>query len=412
MKLSAEHKYLEKHANFPALINSEAASDLALVVVIPSFNEKNLKATLDSLADCKTTGFSTEVIVVINHAEDASEVVIAQNQSTWEMAQQWRSTSSKFDLHTLYIKDIPTKKAGVGYARKTGMDEAIRRFCQSASQQKILVCLDADTLVQENYLQSIHDYFVAHAKCPAASIDYAHPTETADSVRNKAIAQYELHLRYYVLAKRWAGLEYAHQTVGSAMAVRSDAYTKQGGMNTRKAGEDFYFIHKFTHDIAFGNLSDTTVIPSARVSDRVPFGTGRAMQALMETEDDLTTYAPQSFAAIRKLVAQIPLIYEAKEEMKNAEAMTYFLGNYQFPKKLAEIRDNTSDYASFRKRFFQWFDAFMCMKFLHFSRDQHHPNIPIAEAANWLNKTYLEGSEKLGELELLLKFRAESKVYR
>ena len=29
------------------------------------------------------------------------------------------------------------------------------------------------------------------------------------------------------------------------MAVRADAYLRQGGMNRRKAGEDFYFLNKF-----------------------------------------------------------------------------------------------------------------------------------------------------------------------
>jgi len=36
-----------------------------------------------------------------------------------------------------------------------------------------------------------------------------------------AIAAYELHLRYYVQALRYAGFPHAHHTVGSCLAVRA-----------------------------------------------------------------------------------------------------------------------------------------------------------------------------------------------
>ena len=91
--------------------------------------------------------------------------------------------------------------------------------------------------------------------------------------------------------------------------------------------------------------------------------------------------------------------------------MSFFLGNHNYKVKMEELRNNTADYAAFRKRFFRWFDAFLCMKFLHFSRDQFNPNIPIVEAAQWLNQIYFKGDKTLGELELLTKFRAESKSY-
>jgi hypothetical protein len=66
-----------------------------------------------------------------------------------------------------------------------------------------------------------------------------------DSNVARAITSYELHLRYLVHAMRWAGHPFAYQTVGSSMAVRRKAYLSLGGMNTRQAGEDFYFLQKF-----------------------------------------------------------------------------------------------------------------------------------------------------------------------
>lgn len=411
MKYSAEHKYLAKHANYPPFISTAVAENLAMIIVIPSYNETKLEDTLQSLAACRYDKFEVEVIIVVNQGEEVTETAAAQNLSCLKIIEAWDASIAKFDLHAIFIDNIPTKKAGVGYARKTGMDEAVSRLSKSQAGQRLIVCLDADTVVTSNYISCIHDYFSKHPKCPAASIDYAHPLDGPDKATNEAIISYELHLRYYILAKRWAGLPYAYQTVGSAMAVRADAYHKQGGMNTRKAGEDFYFIHKFTHYADFGNIHETCIVPSARESDRVPFGTGRAMQTILASDEPLDTYAPQSFAAIAKMISQLPLLYVGKQEIKSAEAMSFFLGNQNYLLKLEELRSNTSDYASFCKRFFRWFDAFMCMKFLHFSRDQHHPNIPVVEAANWLNKINFKGTVELGETELLTNFRVQSKLY-
>ncbi len=405
------NKYLDKHANYPAWIQSPVDNEISIVVVIPCYNEPDIKSTLDSLAQCSFQGFQVEVLVVVNQSEDEEEEVQNNNQSSLEVLKTWTHSESKFTLHTIFIDDIPHKKAGVGYARKTGMDEAVRRLDQSTQSHKLILCLDADTLVQPNYLQTVYDYFAAHPKCPAASIDYAHPLDNQDNNVNNAILEYELHLRYYVLAQRWSGLSYAHQTVGSAMAVRSEDYQKQGGMNTRKAGEDFYFIHKFTSFSAYGNITDTTVNPSARISDRVPFGTGRAMMSLLADQEPLSTYAPQSFAAIKKLILQLPVLYSEEGGLKNSEIMSTFLRNYQFPQRLAEIKSNTSDYASFQKRFFRWFDAFLCMKYLHFARDEYYPNVPIAEASNWLNQTYLGANKNMNELELLTNFRLQTNTY-
>ena len=76
-----------------------------------------------------------------------------------------------------------------------------------------------------------------------------------------AAAAYECHLRYYVEALRFAGFPHAYHTIGSAMAVRPEAYMKQGGMNRRKAEKIFYFLNKI---MLLGNFSEclsTVVYP-------------------------------------------------------------------------------------------------------------------------------------------------------
>ncbi|MEM6725352.1 MAG: hypothetical protein AAF598_15030, partial [Bacteroidota bacterium] len=56
------------------------------------------------------------------------------------------------------------------------------------------------------------------------------------------------------------------------------------------------------------------------------------------------------------------------------------------------LEANSSDLQGFRKRCYQWLDAFQLMKFLHFRRDQGQFNIPVEEAAlqllNWTGNPY------------------------
>jgi len=136
------------------------------------------------------------------------------------------------------------------------------------------------------FFAEIEKHFEQHSNTPGCSIYFEHPIAGNEFEANiyEGIINYELHLRYYYQALKYCGLQYAFHTVGSSMVVRSSAYQKQGGMNKRKAGEDFYFIHKI---IALGNFSElnsTVVYPSPRISDRVPFGTGKAIGDWIEQE--------------------------------------------------------------------------------------------------------------------------------
>jgi hypothetical protein len=78
----------------------------------------------------------------------------------------------------------------------------------------------------------------------AASIYFEHPTPEIyfDKKIIQSIISYELHLRYYIQKQKFIGLPYACHTVGSSMAVKASSYCKYGGKNTRKAGQDFYFL--------------------------------------------------------------------------------------------------------------------------------------------------------------------------
>ena len=386
--------YLERYAYPHKLIPAPASENLGISVVIPCYNEPNLIASLESLWENKPTSCDTEVLVIINYPQDAPVEVIDYNRNTYEHALNW--AKEKFNPRLTFhfiLEALPAKKAGVGLARKIGMDEAARRFEAVGNSNGIIVGFDADSLCSNDYLASIEAHFNANPLSPGASIYYEHPTDAGNKKLSLGITQYELHLRYYVHAQRFTGFPHAYQTVGSSMAVRSDAYQKQGGMNTRKAGEDFYFLHRIIPLGGFTEITSTRVIPSPRVSDRVPFGTGKAMgDYIISESEELLTYNPRSFEDLKQLFDKIEDFYDLQEAEiagiygKLPQSLISFISLPEFRKKITEIQKHSTNLTAFKKHFYSWFSAFMILKYVHHARDNHYANIPVESAARQLLK--------------------------
>jgi glycosyltransferase involved in cell wall biosynthesis len=352
-------------------------SELEYIVVIPCFNEPALNLSLDCLWHCLRPPGAVEVIVVLNSSEDDAAPVIQQNEETLRAAKSWiaEHQDSRFCFHLLDCRNLPRKKAGVGLARKIGMDEALRRFDDLERLSGIILCFDADCACDPNYLSAIGEYFAGNPSSPGCSIYFEHPLEGSEDQRiYEAATLYELHLRYYIEGLRWAGFPYAYHTIGSSMAVRAETYCKQGGMNARQAGEDFYFLHKVIPLGGFGEVNATRVVPSPRPSDRVPFGTGRAVREFLET-GAFRTYPLRAFDDLRSFFSAVPLFWEIASlqcmEASLSETITgpilNFLKAREIEPALKEIRANTSSPAAFEKRFFHWFNGFAVMKYIHFA---------------------------------------------
>ena len=362
-----------------------------MVVVIPAFDEPFLLLSLMNLSRCTLPLCDVEVIVVINNGEQAKASVRQSNQEVYLQALEWtkKNNKSRIKFHIIYLPDLPDKSAGVGLARKIGMDEACWRLMKLRKKKGIIACFDADSRCDPNYLLALEDHFRERPRSSACSIYFEHPlhgVEHADEVY-AAIVPYELHLRYYIQAQRLAGFPFAYHTVGSSMAVRCLAYQQQGGMNKRKAGEDFYFLHKF---ISLGNFSEcltTKVIPSPRPSHRVPFGTGKAVNEIMTSKEGYLTYSLSSFFDLKILFDQVPALYKAEPGQFEAileklpASVLAFLEQVDYRNKWLEIQANTASRKAFITRFFRWFNAFMLMKYVHFARDNYYPNVEVGQAA-------------------------------
>lgn len=404
------NSYLEKHRFCEGQIDAPMSGDVNIIIVIPCYNEPNILKALFSLHECGNTVCSVEIIVVINSGENDDNEISKQNQRTIEDVHGWgkKYNRDKLILHVIHQKGLPKKHAGVGLARKIGMDEAVARFDAIKNDNGIIVCLDADCIVEKNYLEEIEKHFLKHPKTTGCSVYYEHPIEGSEFDKKvyTGIINYELFLRYYNRALHFCHFPYAFHTIGSCMAVRSSIYQKQGGMNRRKAGEDFYFLHKIFPLRKFTELNTTRVIPSSRESNRVPFGTGSAVKKFMLSgTNDYMAYNIQTFIDLKMFFDAVSTLFCADIDTFSLP-VKFFLAENDFETKLSELRQHTNSEKSFVKRFFNWFDGFMVLKFVHYARDHHYAQMEIGDAAAKLASLCgKKFQENISKKELLLEYR-------
>ncbi len=406
--------YLSRYGHPTRYIDTLPAEDVEIIVCLPCFKEPDLIPALQSLAECTAPGFSVEVIICLNRSEIAEQEVIDCNQRSVEQFQKFVATAlpNWLRFHLIEPEPLPKKHAGVGLARKIAMDEAVHRF-EYWNKDGILACFDADSTCSKNYFVALKQHFDLHPKSPACTIHFEHPLQgpEPDDVYN-GIIDYELFLRYYVNALRFCAYPAAHQAIGSSMAAKSKAYQKQGGMNKRKAGEDFYFINKMILLGHYSELKNTCIYPSPRVSDRVPFGTGRAIGTWLENKT-LDTYHFQIFRDLKSFIQIVPNLYKCDAATKWIEKMPRSIQKFFLQdgilEKVEEINKNTKSPETFLASFYRYLDCFKVLKFVHYCKDNAYPNVEILSATSTLLEEHFHFVKKLSKKEALELLRSQDK---
>ncbi len=387
-------KYFQRVKTLPQFIDSRPLPNTEIAVVVPVYNEPDLLKTVKSLWANKFSDFTAEVFFVVNSAENSHRNVVVQNQLSIRELQEFstKQTKENLKMHIIKLENLKKRESGVGVARKAGMDEALRRFNSLNKSDAIIVSLDADTIVQENYIAEIKKFFDNNKKICAANINFTHITSNELSKKTqKAAAIYELYLRYYVQSLRYAGFPHAFHTIGSAFAVRAITYAKHGGMVTNQSGEDFYFLQKIIPACNFGEIKTTTVFPATRITDRVIFGTGVAIEQIIKKYNfDFPVYDFNSFEILKNFFDKIHQLYNNPniENLEINNLLKKFLLQNKIEQKLNEIKRNTTNEISFEKRFFAWFNAFRVLKFLNFSHQEYFQKKSIFSESYKLIKKY------------------------
>lgn len=361
-----------RRVNGPWQIEGCSRGGFAGAVVIPALAEEgSLFATLASLAAHPAAVLDKFlVLVVVNHRPSTAAADQADNR---RLLQRLRQGQGPPELALAWVdaaspgRELPDQD-GVGLARKLGLDLALDRLDWSASP--ILACLDADTLVEPNYLSALQTHF-ASTTAGGAVLPFRHQ-QPQDPALTEAMAHYELFLRGHQLGLALAGSPYAYISIGSALACRAQAYLQAGGMNRRSAGEDFYFLQQLAKTCGVAQLRGTTVFPSARLSRRTPFGTGRSLERLLAAGGEPgLCYPPEAYrllAAWLQLVAH-RLDAPAETLLQQAEALHPELGRYLrqsgWENLWPKLTRNHPRPQALLAAFHIWFDALKTVQFIH-----------------------------------------------
>jgi len=427
-KASLLDDYLNKYAagSHWELV-AENLENINQVVVIPSYAEKELIFdTLASLAANEDAMLAnTLVLSVINNKAASPAADKENNTQTLQLfkmlihGERVGRCRLSGRLHHLLQRiadrrlrlafvdasspglEIPQHAGGVGMARKIGMDMALRVLRNTSSEPKTILSLDADTRVQADYLSAVRR-FISSGQAQTGVIAYAHQMPR-DEVAMQAICSYEIFLRYWVLGLQYAESPYAFHSIGSTMVTTADAYLSVRGMNRREAGEDFYFLNKLAKTGPVHQIKETVVYPSARISVRVPFGTGAAVGKRIAKEvQEHALYDPRIFRILKDWLALMKNSFDWSESRILAMAkeidagLEAFLIGRGFLSDWPKIHRNTKDEKTHKTQFNSWFDGFETLKLINYLTKEFYPLVGQPSALKMIVQM-LDG-ESAGEL--------------
>ena len=162
-------------------------------IVIPCYNEfEYIFDTLESInIQDQNLLNNTLVVIIINHSIDDAIAIKENNSKTYSELIKKEYIFDFIAIDCFSNKnELPNQLAGVGYARKIGLD-----FCLNyALDDKSIFCsLDADTLVDKNYLNIIDCQFNGN-NVNAAVINFKHQ-KSNNPIIEEGIRKYELLLK-------------------------------------------------------------------------------------------------------------------------------------------------------------------------------------------------------------------------
>ncbi|MBK7028982.1 MAG: hypothetical protein IPH45_07145 [Bacteroidales bacterium] len=256
------------------------------------------------------------------------------------------------------------KKHGIGWARKTLMD----LISGESEPEDIILSMDADTVFGCRYLETILTNFTLNPGINALSIPYYHPL-TGDSKLDRAMLRYEIYMRSYAVNLWRINNPYCFTALGSAIALPVWAYRKIGGMTPKMSGEDFYFLQKLVKAGAILHWNEEKVLPAARLSERVYFGTGPALIKGMSGDwSSYPIYNMKLFMAIDETCKLFARLYESDVETPLDDFLLLRQGELPWD----ALRRNSRTREQFTRACHEKLDGLRILQYLK-EQDSHEP---------------------------------------
>ncbi len=288
-----------------------------------------------------------------------------------------------------YTQPIPAEQ-GVGLARKIGADLAVELFLRGCIASSWIHSSDADAYLPNNYFsahtpENLAVTHLAKAKNPVATCcNFYHYSE--QPAIHQANQLYETALRYYVAGLHFAQSPYAYFTIGSILSFDIYAYCQARGVPKRSAGEDFYLLNKLAKLGTVVHMPEVTIKLDARPSERVPFGTGPAVQSIMlltEQAQDYNYYNPEVFIELKACLLAFDSLWQHREgpEVWFSTLSTITQQALESIGLLSFItKQQKANKTQFDKQLIVWFDSFKTLKFIHALRELGLSNMPLEQA--------------------------------
>jgi len=365
------NKYYKKHLNPPFDYSRYQPfnQEYKYFMIIPVYNEYDyILNTLKSINSNESSYLSNLLVVlVINNSKDENKAIINSNRQTHKLIikQKYNFEYTIIDCYSNQYA-LDEKYSGVGFARKIGMD-----FClKFSNKHSLLCCMDADTLINNNYFKNISDTF-KDKRIQACTINFSHQKSNNNDLK-EAILKYENKLKLIALSIKKTGSPYGYISMGSTMVCTTKAYIAIGGMSKKTVTEDFYFLQALAKHSKIHFIKKVLVHPSPRCEQRVYLGTGFRMREYKKNKKFTNLdYSKSAYNSLKILLSSVDRYWgidyiNFKEQLKKKlnKNSIKFLEKHNLNLVWSKFIKSSKTKNQFILFFNQWFDALKTIKFL------------------------------------------------
>ncbi|PIE03507.1 MAG: hypothetical protein CSA81_01835 [Acidobacteria bacterium] len=342
-------------------MQNKGAQHHSVHIAIPVFNELDcLPKTMACLSMQRDASF--QVWICLNEPPHTKSSRPEIHQANTQTRHWLEKTSFPFPVEIVDALDDPEVN-GVGMARNL-----LATLIYETNREGITLCLDADTLIPDNYVACVRQAFNTFTDAVAVAAPYYHPVPE-NRVTARQLLRYEIYMRLYQLGLWSIGSPYAYLAIGSAMSYRNRAWKQVRGIPARTAGEDFYFLQKLRKMGDIIRWIPVRVSPAPRISDRVSFGTGTLLKerdlALQKTR--FPFFHANSFQKIGAFYSLFKQLFHASCPLPiDAFLVEKMKGQQPFDR----IRANSKTERQFASNAHQYFDALRILQFLRYDHQK------------------------------------------